>query len=38
LQGLVIFVKNGKAGQKVKVKIEQVIEKENTYAIATMLS
>ena len=32
IQGFVIFVKNGKAGQKVKVKVEQV---GNRFAIAT---
>jgi predicted RNA-binding protein with TRAM domain len=32
IQGFVIFIKNGKVGQKVKVKVEQV---GNRFAIAT---
>jgi predicted RNA-binding protein with TRAM domain len=32
VQGFVIFIKNGKVGQKVKVKVEQV---GNRFAIAT---
>jgi predicted RNA-binding protein with TRAM domain len=35
VQGFVVFVKNGKAGQKVRVKVEKV---GNRYATATMAS
>jgi predicted RNA-binding protein with TRAM domain len=35
VQGFVVFVKNGKAGQKVKAKVEQV---GNRFATATVVS
>jgi predicted RNA-binding protein with TRAM domain len=35
VQGFVVFVKNAKAGQKVKIKVEKV---GNRYATATMAS
>jgi len=35
VQGFVVFVKNGKVGQKVKVKIDQV---GNRFATATVVS
>ncbi len=35
VQGFVVFVKSGKAGQKVKVKIDQV---GNRFAKATIVS
>ena len=34
VQGFVVFVKSGKVGQNVKVKVEQV---ENSFATATLL-
>jgi predicted RNA-binding protein with TRAM domain len=35
VQGFVVFVKNGKVGQKVKVKVDQV---GNRFATATVVS
>jgi predicted RNA-binding protein with TRAM domain len=35
IQGFVVFVKNGKAGQKVKIKIDQVADR---FAKATIVS